>query len=235
MRPNEGRSNNSPINMKNHISHNALFLMGLLILTSLGCVWDLHKYFTNPHSGPTATLPSNIQSEDPKEKSSTPESLKAAPAATTTLTTTRESSATQTVTSTVIPSTTQTVTTTGTTAPACLVPLAPPDSSSFGSFGQISFSWESNTDAASYAVVVTAPNGTLMTFPTNLTEYTRWIESFSCGGEFSWQVLAFDEEGNEICRSAYTKFTKPVTEPSSTAVPRGKKEPRSPTLILTPE
>jgi len=79
----------------------------------------------------------------------------------------------------------------------------------------------------------------MMTFPANSTEYSRWIESFSWGGEFTWHVLAFDEEGKEICRSTSTKFTKPVTEPSQTAVPRKGKSvnpatPIVPTPVGTP-
>ena len=128
-----------------------------------------------------------------------------------------------TTTQTVVPTTTQTVTSTVTVKPDCLIPLAPPDSSSFGSFGEISFSWDSNVDAASFVVAVTAPNGTVMTFPAKDSgEYSRWIESFPWGGEFTWQVLALDPDGNVLCRSASMRFTKPVTEPSQTAVPRSK-------------
>jgi hypothetical protein len=83
-------------------------------------------------------------------------------------------------------------------------------------------------------VVVTAPNGTVMTFPAGSTEYSRWIESFSWGGEFTWQVMALDADGNVLCRSESRRFTKPVTEPSSTPVPAGKKEKPRPGYTTGP-
>ncbi len=131
--------------------------------------------------------------------------------------------ATLTETLTLVPTTTQTAThtTTGTSAPPCLVPLSPPKDNSFGSFGKVTFSWEANIDASSYAVIVTAPGGTVMTFPAASTTYSRWIESFPWGGEFTWQVAALDGTGNTLCLSSLTHFTKKVTEPSYTAVPQG--------------
>jgi hypothetical protein len=144
---------------------------------------------------------------------------------TTTLTVTRTptqtTTATMTVTSSPTPTLTVTTTTTTTAEPSCLILSSPPDGAGFGAFGNISFSWESNINAASYVVVVTSPVGIVMTFPVSGTNYSRWIESFSYGGAYTWQVLALDAEGNVLCRSAAVMFKKPITEPSQTAVPHG--------------
>jgi hypothetical protein len=129
---------------------------------------------------------------------------------------------TPTTTQTLVPTITQTVTSTSTLVPVCLVPLGPADATGFDAFGKISFSWTSNVDAASYQVVITAPNGVVMTFLTNMSEYSRYVESFPWAGEYSWQVVALDANGKELCRSISRTFTKPVTEPSQTAVPRGR-------------
>ncbi|BCY16490.1 hypothetical protein hrd7_03390 [Leptolinea sp. HRD-7] len=161
----------------------------------------------------TATL------EDKKIQKSEPST----PTLTQTETITATASATKTATST----TTATATTTTTAKPPCLIPLTPPEGTGFDAFGKISFSWTSNIEAASYVVAVTAPNGTVMTFPSKSNEYSRWIESFAWGGEFSWQVLALDAEGNVLCRSVPVTFKKPVTEPSLTAVPQGRDPEKS--------
>jgi hypothetical protein len=60
-----------------------------------------------------------------------------------------------------------------------------------------------------------------MKFPAKTNEYSRWIESFSWGGEFTWQVAALDANGNTLCLSQPMRFTKKVTEASQTAVPHG--------------
>jgi hypothetical protein len=136
---------------------------------------------------------------------------------------TSTTTATQTLTRTIVPTgtPTATATVTNTAEPPCLIPLTPPDGAGFDAFGRINFSWESNINAASYAVTVTSPTGTVMTFPVTGNSYSRWIESFFYGGAYTWQVLALDAEGNVLCRSVPVSFKKPVTEPSQTAVPHG--------------
>lgn len=159
----------------------------------------------------------------------------ASPTVTLTVSQTPSQTTTATITEISTPTSTLTVTPTitATAKPICLIPLTPPDGTGFDAFGKISFSWTSNIEAASYVVAVTAPNGTVMTFPSKSNEYSRWIESFAWGGKFSWQVLALDAEGNVLCRSVPVTFKKPVTEPSVTAVPQGKGPGKSKCLLTT--
>jgi hypothetical protein len=122
---------------------------------------------------------------------------------------------------------TQTVVPSETVAPICLLPLTPVNDSAFDSYGKISFSWVSNVEAASYLVMVTAPNGTEMQFATEKNPYSRYVESFPWGGDFTWHVIALDANGEELCQSKTSSFSKKETLPTATAVPRGSGKKRS--------
>jgi hypothetical protein len=216
--------------MKSKIARNLVGIFAILFIQT-SCwdfIWNLIAHpNTSMDFGPTdlpwqpyTMMPSSTVTKDAMEVKPEIASQPQHPTLTQTATATTTATATASMTTTL----TQTVTATGTSvppAPPCLVPLLPPEDNSFGSFGKISFSWESNIEAASYTVIVTAPNGTVMTFPVKTNEYSRWIESFSWGGEFTWQVAALDANGNTLCLSKPMRFTKMVTEASQTAVPQG--------------
>ena len=55
----------------------------------------------------------------------------------------------------------------------------------------------------------TLPGGTVVEFETDETTKDRYMESFGVGGEFEWNVIAFDVVGSEICISESALFTKP--------------------------
>lgn len=203
-----------------------LFITGLLLLLAISAV-----LFFGQMSG-TGSTGSNPNDGRHDTAQPTAEEI--------TLSSTVSSSVTTTETATETPSASPTVTATETVTPSvtstsvCLQPGIPSDSAEFGPFGRINFDWTANVDAAAYLVQVTSPTGLDMTFRSNTPEYSRYVESFPWGGEYTWQVVALDANGNELCRSISSKFTKPLTEPSQTAVPRGKSRPGIPVTPIVP-
>jgi hypothetical protein len=98
--------------------------------------------------------------------------------------------------------------------------IQPTGGSSLPHQGKVKFEWEGQANAQKY--VVTFTNGTTMvTFETTDTSMEKYIEILPAGGEYSWDVTAYGEDGGQLCKSETVSFSKP----DSKWVPEKIKEP----------
>ena len=110
------------------------------------------------------------------------------------------------------PSPTNTPTETPTQTPIpCFKLLTPENGTELENIGKVTFSWEAMQDAGKYMLEFTLPTGQPLVFETTETSITRYIESFTLGGEFLWKVTAFDQQNNLICISTPFSFSKPAS------------------------
>ena len=52
------------------------------------------------------------------------------------------------------------------------------------------------------------PSGDVVPFETDQNFYDQYMEAFSIGGKYQWQVVAQTKDGSEICISEVAKFDK---------------------------
>ena len=136
-----------------------------------------------------------------------------------TFTLTNTSTSTSTVTFTPTATLTPSATPTFTPTPlVCSQPLTPENGTEFGTSAKVTFSWTAMDTAASYILNITMPSGDVVPFEGEVTEIIRYIEAFTQGGEYKWNVTTLDMGGSQICISASFTFTKPETVlPESTS------------------
>ena len=94
----------------------------------------------------------------------------------------------------------------------CLGLLHPQNGSDFFTFGPVDFQWEAQSGAASYVLSFTYPTGQVIQFSTTDTNMTRYIESMPPGGDYTWDVTAYDGNGNAICTAESLEFSKADTQ-----------------------
>jgi hypothetical protein len=165
-----------------------------------------------------------------------------APSPTDTLTPTPTPTPTPSLTSTPTPTDTSTPTSTptNTSTPAdtpipCFVLVGPEDGAELPAVGRVTFEWTPQFGSVSYRLEITRPNGKVLPHETEEKRYTMYNASLPWGGEFSWQVVALDGDGREICVAGPRSFTKPEFVPTATptptstntAVPHKPKKPKA--------
>ena len=91
----------------------------------------------------------------------------------------------------------------------CLKLLTPENETLLPEIGKVTFSWEAMPGADKYLLELTLPNGTIVPFKTQLTYRDQYIEAITLGGNFTWQVTAYDASGVVICTSDKLGFEKP--------------------------
>ena len=96
---------------------------------------------------------------------------------------------------------------------ACVTLLAPVNGVEIPPVGKVTFSWTSLDEAGKYVLNIILPTGDIVLFETDQTVYDRYMESFSFGGEYQWQVVVHDKNGSEICVSEVTRFNKSAYNP----------------------
>ncbi len=96
---------------------------------------------------------------------------------------------------------------------ACLTLLTPVNGVEIPPVGKVTFSWTEIGEAEKYILNIILPSGDIVPFETNQTFYDRYMEAFSTGGEYQWQVIAQDKDGSEICVSDVAKFDKSAYQP----------------------
>jgi len=114
------------------------------------------------------------------------------------------------------------------TNPACLDNLSPNTGSSLDPIGPLKFSWDAKSGASQYRLSIHFPNGGTASFYTSDTSITRYLESMSGGGSYSWDVTALDSAGNPICQTGESSFSKPKLEtpvPPKNPIPPATTEP----------
>jgi len=118
-------------------------------------------------------------------------------------------------------STPQSSTPTADASTSCFRVTQPGAGASLPVQGQVTFGWESQSGASRYIITFYDPNGTRITLGTTSTSATFYIEVLPAGGTYEWSVTAFGADGNEICTSGGSSFSKPQGEPT----PRPTREP----------
>ncbi len=87
--------------------------------------------------------------------------------------------------------------------------LAPENETDFPTAAKVIFLWTAMDDAATYLLNITLPFGNITTFESETTEITRYIEAFTQGGEYQWNVTALNAAGEEVCSSDFFTFDTP--------------------------
>lgn len=99
---------------------------------------------------------------------------------------------------------------------ACVTLLSPINGTEIPPVGKVTFSWTAISEAGKYTLNIILPSGDIVPFETDQTVYDRYMEAFSAGGEYQWQVIVQDINGSKICASEVAKFDKFAYNPSST-------------------
>jgi hypothetical protein len=98
------------------------------------------------------------------------------------------------------------------TSLACSALLTPADGAKLPETGKVTFSWEPMQNAALYKLNIVLPSNDIASFDLDKTKRDQYIEMFSAGGEYHWQVIAIDADGNKICTSTLFSFSKLETQ-----------------------
>ena len=96
---------------------------------------------------------------------------------------------------------------------ACVTLLTPLNGVDIPPVGKVTFSWTALDEAGKYVLNIILPTGTIVPFETDQPFHDRYMEAFSAGGEYQWQVVAQGEDGSEICVSESATFDKPFYQP----------------------
>ncbi len=131
------------------------------------------------------------------------------------------------LTSTEIPSPTLTETLT----PSCLRLLNPSNGANLPSLGKQTFEWEPLTGAKKYVLQINAPGNRKQTFESEQPSIYRWLNTIPWAGDYSWQVIALDADGQIMCESGPFGFTKPKFRPTATIAPEPPDLPTMDTII----
>jgi hypothetical protein len=108
---------------------------------------------------------------------------------------------------------------------ACFKTIQPVAGSSLPQAGKIKFEWESQPGAQKYTVTFTDKYGNKAVLETTETSVEKYIEILPNGGDYSWAVTSYAEDGSEICTTESASFSKPQGEP--TAKPTKEPEPET--------
>ena len=106
------------------------------------------------------------------------------------------------------PTPTESQTPTATEIP-CFQLLTPENNTMLEPIGKVIFSWESMPEAVNYELEIILPSTQSILFQTSETSRAQYIEAISMGGEFYWQVSAFDTNGAILCTAEAFTFEKP--------------------------
>ena len=96
---------------------------------------------------------------------------------------------------------------------ACVTLLTPVNGVEIPSVGKVTFSWTAMDEAGKYVLNIILPTSDIVPFETDQTFHDQYMEAFSNGGEYQWQVVAQGKDGSEICVSEVAKFDKPSYVP----------------------
>ncbi len=97
----------------------------------------------------------------------------------------------------------------------CFRLQSPENGATVPAIGRITFSWEAMPGTKHYRLEFTLPNGADVPFETPNIDLNRYIETFPLSGTYSWQVTAFDNNGEVLCITSSFSFIKPENGPNS--------------------
>ncbi len=116
----------------------------------------------------------------------------------------------------------------GDASTACKV-ITPPSGASLENLGKVKFEWEPQPNAVRYVLTITTSNGNTIPFETTDTSIEKYIEIFPAEGDYKWDVTAYGEGDQQLCKSETATFSKP----DSVYIPPTKK-PEEPKEKLPP-
>jgi hypothetical protein len=96
---------------------------------------------------------------------------------------------------------------------ACVTLLTPVNGVEIPPVGKVTFSWTPMDEAGKYILNIILPTGDVVPFETDRIFYDRYMEAFSVGGEYQWQIIVQSKDGSEICVSEVAKFDKSAYNP----------------------
>jgi len=132
--------------------------------------------------------------------------------ATFTATPSKTNTPTSTKTNTPEPTSTEMQTPTPTEIP-CFRLLSPENGAKLPAVGKVTFSWEAMQGAILYKLEITLPSNQSVIFETDKMSRDQYLEAFSMGGKYQWQVSAFDTNSTVICTSEPFVFEKDIYTP----------------------
>ena len=112
-------------------------------------------------------------------------------------------------------------------ANACFQIIEPAAGSSLPAMGKVKFEWESQPSTQKYIVTFTDQNGNRAIIETAETSLEKYIEILPNGGEYSWVVTSYGEDGSETCTTDSASFSKPQSEPTPKPTKEKDEEPES--------
>lgn len=114
------------------------------------------------------------------------------------------------------PAPTDTPTETPTPTPEpCFTLLEPENGATLLYQGRVAFVWEEQKGAASYKLIITLPNELVEEYETDQIRFEKYLGSLPMGGDYHWQIIAFDSTGTSLCQTETFAFNKP-TAPTPT-------------------
>lgn len=108
---------------------------------------------------------------------------------------------------------------------ACSQLQEPANGSGLGKIGNTTFSWSEQPGATSYVVTFINQNGVRVRVGSTTNSTAFYIEILGTGGSYEWFVTAYDENGNELCTSTASTFSKPQGDPTPKPKPEPGEEP----------
>ncbi len=96
---------------------------------------------------------------------------------------------------------------------SCVTLLTPLDGAEIPAAGRVTFSWSPMPGVAFYVLNIILPSGTSFSFETEQTFRNQYIEAFSPGGSYQWNVTAIgaDRKQTRLCSSELATFSKPAS------------------------
>ena len=112
----------------------------------------------------------------------------------------------------------------------CFKAIQPAPGSNLPFQGKVNFEWESQSGAQTYVITFTSSNGHIVEFETTGTNIEKYVEGFvPKPGEYSWKITAYGVDGNVICSTEESTFSKPDSIPvKPTKEPEAKPTPYYP-------
>jgi len=91
---------------------------------------------------------------------------------------------------------------------ACVTLLTPINGVEIPPVGKVTFSWTAISEAGKYVLNIILPSGDIVAFETDQNFHDQYMEAFSMGGVYQWQVIAKSKNGGKICVSQVAAINK---------------------------
>lgn len=111
---------------------------------------------------------------------------------------------------------------------ACFSIIQPPAGANLPKQGQVTFEWESQTGAQNYIITFIDQFGNKAIIETTETSLSKYIEILPNGGAYSWFVTSYGTNGDALCSTESSSFTKPQGDPTPKPTKEEEEEEKAP-------